>query len=111
MVSKMKDPDSWNFISSPEVRAAIMAIVIAFLRIAYDNKETAWQRIALEAILCGALSYGISSGLSYFDSIPSGVSVFAGAAVGFLGVDFCRSFARRYFNGKIDGNGDKDSEV
>jgi len=84
---------------TPEVRAAAMAGIISILRVAYDGKETRWQRIGLESLLCGALGYGISSGLNYFD-LPSGVSVFAGCTIGFLGVDFVRSKARQIINKK-----------
>jgi len=86
---------------TPEVRAAIMAIIIAVLRIAYDGRETRWQRIGLESLLCGAIGYGISSGLNYFE-LPSGVSVFAGCTIGFLGVDFVRAKARQIINKKSE---------
>lgn len=84
---------------TPEVRAAIMAIIIAVLRIAYDGREARWQRIGLEAMLCGAIAYGLSSGLNYFE-LSSGVSVFAGSTIGFLGVDFVRAKARQIINKK-----------
>lgn len=97
-----RDPEFWRVVMSPELRAALMAVVIAWLRIAYDGHETKWQRVALESVLCGALSYGISSGLAYFDSLPVGVSVFAGATVGFLGVDFVRNMGKKYVEKRID---------
>lgn len=84
---------------TPEVRAAAMAGIIAVLRIAYDDQEKRWQRIGLESLLCGALGYGISSGLNYFE-MPYGVSVFAGCTIGFLGVDFVRAKARQVINKK-----------
>lgn len=84
-----------------------MAAIIAWLRIAYDARETSWQRVILEATLCGAISYGISSGLSYFQGLPPGVSVFAGATVGFMGVDFLRAQAKRFVRGKVDARSRK----
>lgn len=78
-----------------------MSVVIACLRIIYDQKESKWQRIGLECLLCGALSYGISSGLSWF-ALPDGVSVFCGSMVGFLGVDFVRSRAIKYVDKKVE---------
>lgn len=98
-----KDPNFLNVVFglfTPECKAMMMASVIAAMRIVYDRKENKWQRIFLESILCGALSYGISSGLSWFD-LPAGVSVFCGAAVGFLGVDFVRSRAIKYVDNKV----------
>lgn len=80
---------------SPEARAAIMALVISVLRIVYDRKESRWQRILLESLLCGALAWGISSGLSFFN-LDSGLSVFTGAVIGFFGVEFVRARAQRY---------------
>lgn len=97
----IKDPSLLDLILSPEIRAALMAAFIAFLRIAYDGKELRCQRRALEAVLCGTLGYGISSGLSYFD-LPVGVSVFAGCSIGFLGVDFVRSKARQIVDKKVE---------
>lgn len=103
-----KDPGFWSAILAligPEMRSAIMAIIISILRIVYDRKENRWQRITLESLLCGALAYGLSSGLAFFN-LDAGLSVFAGAAIGFFGVEFVRSRAQRYVDTKVDGNVD-----
>jgi len=96
-----KDPNSWSLIFTPEVKAVIMSVIIAFLRIYYDDKENRWQRICLEAALCGAMSYCISAGLTYFN-LPQGVSVFFGGLVGFLGVDFIRAKAKQAVTKRVD---------
>lgn len=110
-----KDPGFWMTLLdmlSPETKAAIMAMFIAFLRIVYDRKENQWQRIALESMLCGVISYavasGLSFGLSFFyekGSAPNEVAdlaVFCGGAIGLLGVEFVRAKARRYISKKAD---------
>jgi lambda family phage holin len=96
-----KDPNFWaavidfyNTTVTPEMRASVMALIISFLRIVYDRKEARWQRILLESLLCGALAYGFSSGLTFFQLDP-GLSVFCGAAIGFFGVEFVRNRAQR----------------
>lgn len=102
-----KDPANWQWLLdllTPEARAALMSIFISFLRILYDEKESKWQRIFLESTLCGALTYGTSAGLSYFDSLPSGVSIFFGAMIGFLGVDFVRSRAKKLVDKRIEND-------
>jgi lambda family phage holin len=60
----------------------------------YDRKEARWQRILLESLLCGALAYGFSSGLTFFN-FDKGLSIFCGAAIGFFGVEFVRNRAQR----------------
>lgn len=100
-----KDPNFWSAILdllSPEVKSAAMAMIIAALRIIYDRKENQWQRIGLEALLCGAISYMVASGVSFFYTEDSDLAVFCGGAIGLLGVEFVRARARRYISNKAD---------
>lgn len=100
-----KDPGFWAVILGafgPEVRSAVMAVIISILRIAYDQDETRWQRIGLEALLCGALAYGFSSGLAALTLDP-GLAVFCGSAIGFFGVEFVRNRAKKLVDKKIEG--------
>lgn len=78
-----------------------MAVIISVLRIAYDQEETRWQRVLLEALLCGALAYGFSAGLSTLN-LGAGLSVFCGSSIGFFGVEFVRNRARRLVDKKIE---------
>lgn len=109
----MKVQEKWGFlldlVSAPEARAALMAIITSWLRIMYDRKESAWQRVGLESLLCGAVSYGISSGLSALGAEP-GLAVFAGASVGFLGADFVRIQARKLVRRKVDATSGTDTQ-
>lgn len=90
----------------PEARAAIMAVVIAILRIMYDQQEARWQRVCLESLLCGAISYGLASGLRFFN-LEAGLAVFAGGLVGFLGVEFVRERARKWVVGQTKTRGEQ----
>lgn len=98
-----KDAAIWALIVEwcPEVKAFLMAFTLAVLRIMYDNKESRWQRIILEALLCGALAVGLSSGLRFFH-LDSSLAVFFGSVIGFFGVEFVRSRAQKYVDKGID---------
>lgn len=95
-----KDPSNmfalWASLPEP-IRAAIMSMCIAVLRIIYDGREPKIVRRILEALLCGAITFGASSGLQAFGSAP-GWGVFVGGAVGLLGADKVRELGRRYAN-------------
>ena len=93
-----KDPSFWSEIFSmipPEAKSALAAVVVSLLRILYDQKERRWQRISLESLLCGALSYALSSGISAI-GLDKDLSIALGAMIGFLGVEFVRSRAYSY---------------
>ncbi|UYZ83364.1 phage holin family protein [Entomomonas sp. E2T0] len=61
-----KDPNLWQSIylaitASATWQGAIMASIIAILRILYDGKETKPLKIILEAVIFGALSLCVVS--------------------------------------------------
>lgn len=89
----------WESLPEP-LRAAIMAWVVAMLRIVYDRKEPSWMRRLLESSLCGAIGYGVAAGAEAFGLAP-GASIFFGSAVGLLGVDWVRVQARRVADKRI----------
>lgn len=82
------------------IQAFVAAVIIAPLRIMYDGSEPRWSRILLESILCGTIAYGIASGADYF-SVPHGVAVFIGSAVGFAGVVKFREFALAWVGKRV----------
>jgi lambda family phage holin len=100
-----KDPNVWAGIwvalSNPSWQGAIMAIVISFLRVLYDAKETSKIRIVLESLLCGALSLSASSVIEWM-AWPSSLSVGAGGAIGFIGVTAIRELIVRFISRKAD---------
>ncbi|MDX7989493.1 phage holin, lambda family, partial [Xenorhabdus sp. 12] len=55
------------------------------------------------ALLCGALSWSVSSGLEMF-GIPGSFAPAIGGAIGFIGVEKIRGFAIRAINKRL---GDK----
>lgn len=93
-----KDPQNWigMWSSLPEpFRAALLSVLIAALRILYDDREPRPFRRLLEASLCGGLTLAIASGLEAM-GVSAGWGTFAGGAVGLLGAEFVRSLAVRY---------------
>jgi len=42
--------------NSPIAEAAGLSVLVAVLRVAYDDRETTWTRILLEGLICGALT-------------------------------------------------------
>ena len=65
----------WEAIPVP-IRAAFLASVVALLRVYYDNNEPRTLRRLIEAVLCGAISFGLAEGL-VAASVPPGMATFA----------------------------------
>ena len=79
--------------------SVILSLVLTVLRVAYDNKETRWQRVLFEAMLNVALTvagWSVVIGLDY----PPILAVGIGGLLAFLGVDTVRSLARKKLNEK-----------
>ena len=101
-----KDPNNWAALwaavsTSAAWQGAIMASIIAALRVLYDGKETRWTRIALESLICGALSLCASS-LVQWGGLSASVSIAAGGAIGFLGVTTIREFLVKWAGKRVD---------
>lgn len=110
-----KDPSLWSALlewlgqPSPTVQGFLMAVLIAVLRVVYDRKEKAWQRIALEGVLCGLLTVGGTSlaalALKFwwpqFEAPMAHIAVGIGGVVGFFGVEAVRRLAIRLLNIKL----------
>ncbi|MBS4088718.1 phage holin, lambda family [Pseudomonas rustica] len=98
-------PDTWAQIwlalSNPLWQGAIMAVTITLLRVLYEAKEPNKWRIILEALICGALSLSASSIIEWM-TWPSGLSVGAGGAIGFIGVTAIRDMIVRFLSKKVD---------
>ncbi|QYX51503.1 phage holin, lambda family [Pseudomonas sp. S07E 245] len=93
-------PDTWAFLATwlehnwPGVYAAVLAVVIAALRVMYGGGSL--RRTAVEAPLCGALALSVSHGLSLI-GIPLSAAPFFGGVIGLLGVEFIRAAAQKFF--------------
>lgn len=90
----------WSALPEP-FKAAVLATLIAVLRILYDGREPRFIRRAMEACLCGAIAFGLATGLEAM-KVPSGMATFIGAAIGLLGADKVREFAQRYVTKRMD---------
>lgn len=119
-----KDPSLWGTIldwlldPSPALQGFLMALLIAVLRLIYDRKEKAWQRIALEGLLCGLLTVAGTSitalALSLwwptFQAPVAQIAIGVGGTVGFFGVEAVRRAAVRLLNIKLREVGPGGSE-
>jgi lambda family phage holin len=92
-----KDPDFWRI----EFMAPLLAVVTATLRVVYDQEETRFMRICLEAIICGLLTVAAGAAIKAL-GLPHEWSMFAGGAIGFMGSHFIRSAATRFVNRRAD---------
>lgn len=90
----------WELLPEP-FKAAVLAMLIAALRILYDGKEPRYIRRIMEACLCGAIAFGLAAGLEAV-KVPPGMATFLGAAIGLLGADKVREFAQRYVSAKME---------
>lgn len=80
--------------SIPEpFRAAILATVVALLRILYDGRVHRMRRF-LEAMLCGAIALGVAHLVEAL-GMTQGWATFLGASIGLFGVDQVREWGRR----------------
>lgn len=86
--------------ASPEVQAMLLSIVLAVLRIIYDDKETKPLRICIESLICGCLT------LTAFHAIAAlgldlNWAVVAGGVIGFFGTNTVRAIAVRFVNKRL----------
>lgn len=87
---------------SPAVKGAAMAVVIAYLRVMYDGKETHRVRIMLESLLCGALSLCATSVIAWLQ-LPGDLAIAVGGSVGFIGVNAMRERILRFIDSRSAG--------
>ena len=92
-----KDPNNfyilWDALPA-SIRAAIVGFAVAFLRVMYDGREPSLVRRLLESLLCGAISLCVAS-LAQASGVSGDYSTFVGGAVGLLGADQVRTWARK----------------
>lgn len=81
-------------------RAALLATVVAMLRILYDGKEPRWVRRILEAALCGTIALGVAHGVEAV-GMSSGWATFLGASVGLFGADQVREWGRHIADKRV----------
>lgn len=106
-----KEPNNWIWLitfikDSPTIQGAIMAMIIAALRLMYDGERKP-LRIGLESALCGALSLCTSGfidlcGVIFNIEIPVNFIVTVSGAIGFIGVTSLREFILKAIQKRID---------
>jgi len=79
----------------------MLSIIVALLRVLADKEETNWQRIGIEALLCGSITATIISLVAFLDWNLS-ISGFIGGTVGLVGSVFVRKIARKVIITKVD---------
>jgi len=97
-----RDPNLYAalFESFTSMQVFIYAAVVAMVRLLLDEKETKWQRIALEMALCGLLAQGVESGASFFFNWD--VPTLIASAIGLLGPTWIRAKAKEAISKKLD---------
>lgn len=105
-----KDPHflaaMWNlfWVSLPEpIKAAVIATVVAGLRVMYDDKEPRQMRRILEAVLCGVIAFGVASGVEAM-GWSSGMATFLGGFVGLIGADKVRELGKVFAERRAGGD-------
>ncbi len=73
------------FWESPIAQAATLTVVLAVLRIAYDDKETTWTRISIEGGMSGLLVMMFGKGM-YAAGLPLEWSYIFGGFVASIGI-------------------------
>lgn len=74
-------------------QAVVMSVLIAIMRVLYDNNETTWRRILLEAALCGNLTLAGYYALLWW-KLPPQAAIVVGAALAFIGIEEMRKIVR-----------------
>lgn len=100
-----KDPNTWAAIwlawasLSATVKGAGMAVIVAFLRVMYDDQETSRARVMLECLLCGAITL-CSSSVVAWAGLPESMVIAVGGTIGGLGMTAFRSIVLRWLGRK-----------
>lgn len=90
-----------NWVVSPPVKGAMAAGLVAILRILYDDTESSNVRKVLEATFCGSIAWFSAYALP-FVGLSYDLSIFLGGAIGLIGADKVRSWARNMAQQRIN---------
>lgn len=104
-----KDPSNLSTLidflkNSPSFQGALMAMIIAALRIIYFGERKP-IRIILETLLCGFISLGVSGSIDFIEAVfrvefPDSVLITACSMIGFIGVATLREVLIKFLNKK-----------
>lgn len=90
--------------SSPVAHATGLSMVLAILRVAYDEQETTWTRISLESAICGLLTLMVGLGVKAFGAPVEWAFIFGGA-LAFYGVMAFRKLVVETWRAKYNRRG------
>ena len=97
-------------LTSPIAQATGMSVIIGVLRTIYDSKETTWERIILEGLMCGLLTLVAGSAVKAL-GLPLEWVMVIGGTIAFIGVAAFRRVLMKYLNKKAEGDGNGESPV
>lgn len=81
--------------------AVMLAILVSCARTLVDKPDTSPKRVAIEAFLCGAITYTFICFAQYMEW-HSSIYGFIGGVVGLLGSVTIRAILKRVINKKVD---------
>lgn len=84
----------------PELFGMIMSMVMAALRVIYDQEETRPLRVILEGLICGGLSLTASFAIRAL-GLDINWSIVAGGTIGYFGSLWVREQAIRVLRKKV----------
>ncbi len=87
---------------SPTLQGFFFAMATAVLRVCMDDKETRWQRMLLEAAMCGFLTLA-SAALLGLLNWPENVAIALGGGIGFIGSHQVRALMLRFGKSRAEG--------
>lgn len=93
------DQGLWHFVTSipPFVQGAILSFAISVLSALYEDKEPNWLQVISGGLICGGITLSLW-GLNKYLGLPDAIGVFAGGAVGFIGVKPLKRLLLKFLN-------------
>ena len=85
----------------PAITAALMAVVVAVLRVIYDREETRPIRILMESSICGLLAVASCSAISAL-GVDQNWMIFVGSLIGYIGSNKVKAIAIKFIELKTD---------
>ncbi|MGH1461230.1 MAG: phage holin, lambda family [Neptuniibacter sp.] len=86
--------------TQPGIMGAMLAMVMAVLRVIYDRQETSMVRIVLEALLCGFLCLTAHAGITAA-GLNNDWTLFVGGTIGYFGSTQVKLIAYKALNKRI----------
>lgn len=83
----------------PTITSAIMAVIVAILRVVYDREETKPIRVMMEACICGLLSVATCHAIKAL-GVDANWGMFFSALIGYIGSNKVRVFAIKFIERK-----------